>query len=816
MPSRNGSRPPSASSTKNYGLLMRRAGVSPGVASIVFMPSTVSVTVGGISAFYWVLLRCSNAPLQAVTVSPVNLPTGLRVLPALHVFTPENWQQPQYFRVAAVNGGVFEELRGSAAIIEHTTSSLDPRFHGRSVQAFVSPRDGHHLFATGKTAAFSSQHKLKEPTLHEFTEIELQRSTQGPRPLVARCSTLMPMAAGAIAAVAAVEAANQAAQQSRRRLSAVVKVMTKAKMGAEELTTTARASLDHSNAMVKLTGHGDKTLALYHDGEMLTLGSETSCCSRDSGTDVALSRMLLDVACGDKHVVGASEQGYLLTWGEVCDSRSKPRREKETANVSKVVQSLLHKRIVQVVCGASHSFALAEDGDVFSWGIGRSGALGHGLNAHEQTFDSVLSPMEVLALKGRRVVQISCGDLHTAVLLQSGELLTCGQREYGRLGRQIAANGKALDSLDDEYSSWFAPVIFPHEGVKCTYVACGASHTLAVAGAHELYAFGWNSSGQLGVGDCRDRFIPTRVAYFDAVGTLPPLTIASVAAGKQHSLVSSNDGRIFAWGNDEMGQCGLSSCPQIYTLPHLVTSLIGLRVTQLAAGEAHSAVLTSHSQQHLETLERMQPIQYAQLVAFYESAVKDDTERRAQVFERVRRYQLERAAAARRRKPPVDPATETLVKLLELQALVDQDAALDAKYARARRPQTARVASSRCSEEKNGRYDQVRCSSASMVRQARLAVLQAPLASVATALVQKPAVVSKPSACVRQRRPGSAASSIPRQKPKSEGQRQLTATLLSQNMQRIASATPAFPPSRPKSAPCRSTTRRTSGCITYL
>ncbi|KAF1793117.1 Leucine-rich repeat domain, L domain-like [Phytophthora cactorum] len=533
----------------------------------------------------------------------------------------------------------------------------------------------------------------------------------------------MPMAAGAIAAVAAVEAANQAAQQSRRRLSAVVKVMTKAKMGAEELTTTARATLDHSNAMVKLTGHGDKTLALYHDGEMLTLGSETSCCSRDSGTDVALSRMLLDVACGDKHVVGASEQGYLLTWGEVCDSRSKPRREKETANVSKVVQSLLHKRIVQVVCGASHSFALAEDGDVFSWGIGRSGALGHGLNAHEQTFDSVLSPMEVLALKGRRVVQISCGDLHTAVLLQSGELLTCGQREYGRLGRQIAANGKALDSLDDEYSSWFAPVIFPHEGVKCTYVACGASHTLAVAGAHELYAFGWNSSGQLGVGDCRDRFIPTRVAYFDAVGTLPPLTIASVAAGKQHSLVSSNDGRIFAWGNDEMGQCGLSSCPQIYTLPHLVTSLIGLRVTQLAAATS-------------ETLERMQPIQYAQL------CVKDDTERRAQVFERARRYQLERAAAARRRKPPVDPATETLVKLLELQALVDQDAALDAKYARARRPQTARVASSRCSEEKNGRYDQVRCSSASMVRQARLAVLQAPLASVATALVQKPAVVS--------------------------------------------------------------------------
>ncbi|KAI9993689.1 hypothetical protein PInf_015986 [Phytophthora infestans] len=509
------------------------------------------------------------------------------------------------------------------------------------------------------------------------------------------------MPPGAIAAVAAVEAANQAVQQSRRRLSTaatVVKVMTARgnETGIEELTTSARGSLDRTSAIVKLSGHGDKTLALYQDGEMVTLGSSSTACSKDGGTDVVLSRMLLDVACGDKHGVGASEQGYLLTWGEVFDCRSKTRSEKETANAPRVVQPLLHKRIVQVACGASHSFALAEDGDVFSWGIGRSGALGHGLNVHEQTFDTVMSPMEVLALKGRRVVQIACGDSHTAALLQSGQLLTCGQRGYGRLGRQIA---NTPDVLDDEYSSWFGPVVFAKEGVKCTYVACGAAHTLVVAEAHVLYAFGWNSSGQLGVGDCRDRLVPTRVAYFDAVDTLSPLAIASVAAGNQHSLVSCPDGKLFAWGNDEMGQCGLNSCPQIYTLPHLVRSLIGLRVTQLAAGEAHSAVLTSHSQQHLETLERTQPIQYAQLVDFYESSIKDDTERRAQVFERARRCQLERAAAARRRKPPVDPATEALVKLLELQALVDQDEALDA---RSTRPQTARATSTRYSAKNEG------------------------------------------------------------------------------------------------------------------
>ncbi|KAG7388556.1 hypothetical protein PHYPSEUDO_012193 [Phytophthora pseudosyringae] len=883
MPSsaiRDGGRPPfPAASKQNYGLLVRRAGLSPGVAGVAFSPASVTVTVGGMAAFYSVALRCSSAPKQAVTVSPVNLPTGLRVLPSLHVFTPENWSEPQFFRVAAVSGGVFEELRGGAALIEHTTSSLDPRFHGRrvlhfpgSVQAHVSLRDGCCLFASGKTAAVCPQQKQlplqpKQPlTYHEFTEIELRRSVLGARPLVARCSILVPMAPGAMAAVAAVEAANQAAaqHQSRRRLSAAASVVNAiaatAKMGTvEEPATAARASLDHSNALVKLTGHGDQTLALYHDGEMLALGpGETRSSStsgrgshRGSGTDEALSRMLLDVACGDEHVVGASEQGYLLTWGEVCArSHKPPSSDQETANTARfprVVQSLLHKRIAQVACGASHSFALAEDGDVFSWGIGRSGALGHGLNAHEQTFDTVASPMEVLALKGRRVVQIACGEMHSAALLLSGGLLTCGQREHGRLGRQSArtdapARGKAAtasDTVDDgECSSWFAPVAFPQEGVRCTFVACGAAHTLAVGGPHELYAFGWNSSGQLGVGDCRDRFVPTRVAYFDAVdpsrgATLPPLNIASVAAGKQHSLASSPDGRLFAWGDDEMGQCGLSSCPQIYTLPHLVASLVGLRVTQLAAGEAHSAVLTSHAQRHLETLERTQPTQYAQLVEHYEKSVKDDAERRAQVLERARRQQLERAAAARRRKPPVDPATEALTKMLVLQSLVDQDAALDGKHARTHRPQTARAASSRYASAKDGTGSsdeviarQVRCSSASMVRQARLAVLQAPLATSATSLlIQKsaaPVSSSNPAAPPDQRRSLSAASSshLRRQKPStSVGHRQLAATLLHQNAQDAPSAgTPAFPPSRPKSAPCRSTARTAvhGGSVTSL
>ncbi|RLN20903.1 hypothetical protein BBJ28_00011454 [Nothophytophthora sp. Chile5] len=712
--------------------VLRRAGFAPGVASVVFSHSSVQVAVGGVAAFYSVVLRCSSAPEHAVTVSPVNLPIGLRVLPALHIFTHENWREPQFFRVAAMSGGVYDDSWGGGAAIEHAASSLDPRFHGRrvlmlpsAVQTHISPRDGCCLFATGNTAAATphKQSKPKQPkTAHEFTEVELLRSEAHAvgAPLVARCSILTPLAPGAVAAIAAIEAANNAVAhaaqyQSRRRLSAAASSSSAASDKAESAVnggpaTAAEAAMDQSNALVKLSSRGDRTLALYKDGEMVALGVQEAATDSDarcqSGTDAALSRMLLDVACGATHVVATSEQGYLLTWGDASEGRSSHEAAPtDLLGCPKVVHALLHKRVVQVACGAQHSFALAEGGDVFSWGYGGSGALGHGLNALEQAFEAVPSPMEVLALKGRRVVQIACGDQHTAVLLACGELLTCGQREYGRLGRQ-AARKAAIGGDDGECSSWFEPVAFPSEGTRCTFVACGAAHTLALGDSLQLYAFGWNASGQLGLGDCRDRLVPSRVTYFDAVASsLSPLIVVSVAAGKLHSLAAAPDGRLFAWGSDEMGQCGLNSCPQIYTVPHLVSSLVGLRVTQLAAGEAHSTVITNGAQRHLDALELSQPAQYAQLEEFYELAVKDDRKRRAWVLEHAKRRQLERAVAARQRKPSLDPARMAMTKMLLLQSLVEEDVAVDKKRSQMRRPHTARVSSSpwRDDGEEDGR-----------------------------------------------------------------------------------------------------------------
>lgn len=561
---------------------------------------------------------------------------------------------------------------------------------------------------------------------------------------------------------------------------------------------SASGSLAHeatSNTIVTVASRANHSVLLFKGGALLSLGkllehdpttsNPTSSVNATmitlqtgAGADAALSRMLVDVACGDHHVVAITEQGYLLTWGVARDGRlghGQPGHpistmvggddddQTDTATATarpmpsttmapaairepQVVRSLLHKRIVHVACGSKHSIALAEDGDVFSWGHGVFGALGHG------TFKNVDAPKAVESLRGQRVTRVACGDMHTAVLLASGTLLTCGWSEHGRLGRacnpvdlavkvKSKASGDYFDDDDanDRRSSSYSPSLLPveiktgrhpdsddSEAERCTYVTCGAAHTLLLTSTHGVLAFGWNVNGQLGVGDCRSRWAPTPVDYFEGSAYI----VSALAAGKLHSLAALQDGRLFAWGSDELGQCGVGSFPQIYTIPHLVTSMVGLHVSQLAAADGHSVVLTLGAQRHLDALEASHPQRYAQLVERFEAAVQEDAARRALVFARAREKQLRHEARARKRKPlgaaVLDEAAITslsartsaavamagtntsLAKVLAMQARVEQDVAsferaqppiLDSKCTiaeaavrRRQRPQTANAA----------------------------------------------------------------------------------------------------------------------------
>lgn len=82
------------------------------------------------------------------------------------------------------------------------------------------------------------------------------------------------------------------------------------------------------------------------------------------------------------------------------------------------IDALQDKRIVQIACGSGHTVVLTEEGEVFTWGRGDDGRLGHGDNGWK------FVPRLVEELRGKSVRQVTCGSYHTAAVT-GASLSTC-------------------------------------------------------------------------------------------------------------------------------------------------------------------------------------------------------------------------------------------------------------------------------------------------------------------------------------------------------------------------------------------------------
>ncbi len=114
----------------------------------------------------------------------------------------------------------------------------------------------------------------------------------------------------------------------------------------------------------------------------------------------------------------------------------------------------------------------------------------------------------------------------------------------------------------------------------------GGNHSLATTDDGALWAWGRNSHGQLGLGDATSRSSPERVA------SLSSRTTTAIAAGLDFSLALTSDHTVWAWGRNQNGQLGLGDTTN-RNVPTEVTALAGKSVVSLAACNTHAFALTS-------------------------------------------------------------------------------------------------------------------------------------------------------------------------------------------------------------------------------
>lgn len=129
-------------------------------------------------------------------------------------------------------------------------------------------------------------------------------------------------------------------------------------------------------------------------------------------------------------------------------------------------------------------FFINHDGDVFSFGDGKFRGNGH-------KGKTILSPTMIPTLK--HIIFVSVGFYHTVCLDYDGNVFSFGRNIYGQLG---IGNDNTVNVLENGANEPQKVNIPP-----CKEISCGTNFTVCLTDDGMVYSFGYNSFGQLGLGN---------------------------------------------------------------------------------------------------------------------------------------------------------------------------------------------------------------------------------------------------------------------------------------------------------------------------
>jgi len=269
--------------------------------------------------------------------------------------------------------------------------------------------------------------------------------------------------------------------------------------------------------------------------------------------------------------------------GHAVDPDADPNDLREIVSFTPV-PSMQDRRIFSVAASSVHCLALsAAEGEVYSWGDGFHGSLGHG------DVDARAVPSRIESLS--RIEFIAVGQIRTSAAVdEKGRLFTWGQaslleEEEDSDGEEGPSGlGYELD-VETEYQAIPKRVDALSQD-RVMGVALGFGFTLAVTGAGAVFSFGSGQAGKLGHGSLESVVLPRRIEPLTQTGR----RFVTVAAGSSHAFALTEEGELYGWG-DEINGHGREE-----RTPHRVAALIGQRIKCVHAESSLSGVLTEEGE----------------------------------------------------------------------------------------------------------------------------------------------------------------------------------------------------------------------------
>lgn len=301
---------------------------------------------------------------------------------------------------------------------------------------------------------------------------------------------------------------------------------------------TVSAGTVHSLA-VKTNG----TLWSWGNGQFGQLGNGAFNSATWTVTQVGTANDWLTVSAGNRFSLAIKTTGTLWSWGLNSVGQL---GQGNVINLNLPTQVGTANNWWKIDAGNQHSLAIDNTGFAYGWGDNTFGQFGNGTNT------SSLIP--ILISSSNNWSEVSAGFDHSMALDTNGILYTFGNN----------TNGQLCDGTNTN-SNTMIPISFSGAGTVTQYIAISAGNnfSLAIKNDNTLWSGGFNSTGQLGLGN------NTAVNVLNQVGTSN--TWFLISAGDAHSLAMDTSTSLWSTGRNLEGALGIGNFTFSYNTLQSVT-----------------------------------------------------------------------------------------------------------------------------------------------------------------------------------------------------------------------------------------------------
>lgn len=285
---------------------------------------------------------------------------------------------------------------------------------------------------------------------------------------------------------------------------------------------------------IAIAAGGDHSIALMNDGTVWAWGDNQygqlgNGTNNDSSTPVQVPGLtgITAIAAGYRHSMALGSNGRVYAWG---DNQYGQLGDGTYVSSNTPVTAIVLPSCTKIAAGFFHSMAIGR-GMVFAWGSNSDKQLG----IPSITASSCNAPNRVGSFT--TAIGIAGGSNHSLAVLSTGTVWAWGDNQYGQLG-------------DGTNTDRNAPVQV-QTITNATKVSAGALFSLAVSNSNGGWSWGHNGGyelGDYGLGFTGQRNSPGGIA-------LP--NIISLSAGNGHALAINTSNQVYGWGGNYYGQLGI-------------------------------------------------------------------------------------------------------------------------------------------------------------------------------------------------------------------------------------------------------------------